>query len=164
MCIDALFGDGGGSESGPVWKSGDSDLISNILLSSILSKIPKKALSPMLNSEDSGLGKFLNRVYGSGQEDSDQTPAPASILGNFNPYGGSFKMPAANQSPRQSQVQSQSQALDNLNAYNSGDYNDMRPGARGYNILGGGPYQPGWQGQLQPFSGANKLNSRYRIF
>lgn len=160
MCIDKLFGSGGGSESGPVWKSGDSDLISNILLGGILSKIPKRALSPMLNSEDSGLGGFLNRVYGGGSENSS-TSAPASVLGSFNPFGGGLKMPAANQS--QSQGQTQSQALNNLSAYNTGDYNDMRPGVRGYNILGGGPYQSGWQ-NAGSFSGANKFNNRYKIF
>lgn len=171
MCIDALFGDSGGSESGPVWKSPDSNLVNNILLSAIFSKFPKSALAPMLNSSDSGLGSYLDRVYGSGSKEGSSGPDNTNIMlqGGINGmrapqsiFGDPAEAYRKTQAERANQVStSRNEALNNLDKFNTGNYNDRRPGMGGYDILSG-KYRPAWLDK--GFSGYNRTNSKYKLF
>lgn len=158
MCIDTLFGSSGGSESGPKWSSGDSDLVNNILLSGILSKLPKNALQPMLNSKDSGLGNFLNRVYGGDSSGTSNTQSNNGQVSRGQSPGSSYgpvymNKPASNANTNTSS-NSGIDALNNLQAFNTGSGNSYTPGSMGYNVLG----------TRQPFSGYNRINSKYKIF
>lgn len=141
MCVDSLCGSGGESSSGPTWEmpGQDRDLVSNVLLSMILSRVPTKGLGSMLGSSDSGLGQFLTRVYGGPSESkmsawknmpqSDMQRRAAELFpGRYGPTQGQLNAEQA------ANMDAQKQGLSKMGQF-GGTTPNYQPGAYGYNII-----------------------------